>query len=92
MDVTVACIYIVGHLNKPYSQEGKIMPKKTIYTPDLERVVSFRVGQQIWVKLVNLSRSQGYSASGWIRNAVFRKLKESGIEPTQPINRMTREE
>ena len=68
------------------------MPRKTIYTPNLERVVSFRVGQQTWVELVNLSRRQGYSASGWMRNAIFQKLKKFGIEPTQSVNRMTKEE
>lgn len=68
------------------------MPKKTISTPDLERVVSFRVLHQTWVELVNLSRCQGYSASGWIRNAIFQKLKESGIDPAASINRINQEE
>ncbi len=57
------------------------MPKKKILTEDLNRVVSMRLDHQTWIALVEVARSQGLSASSFMRSAVFSKLREQGVEP-----------
>lgn len=63
------------------------MPKKKILTEDLTRVVSMRMDQQTWAALVEVARSQGLSASSFMRSAVFSRMREQGVEPNVRLNR-----
>ena len=59
------------------------MPKKKIITPNMEKVVSMRLDTDTWTDLIDIARQQGYSASGFMRNAIFYKLRQLGIEPSR---------
>ena len=61
------------------------MPKKKFITPNLGRIVSLRLDEETWGDLIDLARKQGYSASGFMRNAVFTKLREQGVEPVTKV-------